>query len=292
MYTTFNVTGLAVFLVALACLPLGTFAETDNLVYINDELYHESFFTDYPPIVDRSTATTTKVLAKTNHERFFDILSNYENFKLDKALWNTSQLGRRTFSKMKYVVCPVWLTDESNIPANVTRMNTVMQLTKEFYDRMSWNQHEITWEFLPDLKLTNLFTTQDVTRTQTSDQCSQYLASIGYTYPESYTGLVVAYNPIKSGELAWKGGVAIVNGNIVWNALPFNYAVHRHEVGHNYGHPHHSAYSYGWRNNILRDFTNTVPDGYDMMSGGKKARNTNCTDCAVLDLTCVVALNC
>ena len=94
------------------------------------------------------------------------------------------------------------------------------------------------------------------------------MTALGYVYPTTHTGLIVAYNPTKTGDFSFRGGVAIINGNTIWNSIPFDYSVHRHEVGHNYGHPHHYAYSYAWRNK--RDFNTAVNDGYDMMSGGKE----------------------
>lgn len=272
MCKTFAVKGLVVVLlvVSLALLPLETLANSDNLVYINDEVYLESYIEEHPTVVDRSTATTTKVLTKSYQERFFDIYSNYETFKKETAIWTRSQQGRRTLTQMKYVICPVWFADEVNIPANVTKMATVMQLTKEFYNRMSWNQHEITWEFLADLKLVNLTASQNATRNQGSDACLQHMASLGYVYPDTYTGLIVAYNPTANGDFSFRGGVGIINGKIIWNSLAFDYSVNRHEIGHNYGHPHHYAYSYDWR--YKRDFTTAVNDGYDMMSGGNSGK--------------------
>ena len=261
-------TGFVVILLTLTLLPLGTFANTDKLVYVNDEVYLESYIKEHPTVVDRSTATTTKVLGKSYHERFFSIFSNYETFKIEPTIWSRSQQGRRTLTQMKYVVCPVWFADEANVPANVTKMNTVLQLTKEFYNRMSWNQHEISWEFLADLKLVNLSASQNPSRSQGSNACKEHMTALGYVYPTTHTGLIVAYNATEAGDFSFRGGVATINGNTIWNSIPFDYSVHRHEVGHNYGHPHHYAYSYAWRNN--RDFNTAVNDGYDMMSGGKE----------------------
>jgi hypothetical protein len=255
-----------IFLVVLALLPLGALANTDNLVYINDEVYLESYIKQYPTVVDRATSASTKVLTKSYHERFFDIFAKYESFKKETSVWTISQQGRRTLTRMKYVICPVWFADEIDVPANVTRINAVMQLTKEFYDRMSWNQHEITWEFLADLKLVNLTASKSTTRNMGSNACLAHMQSLGYLYPSTHTGLIVAYNPTTEGDFSFRGGVGIINGNTIWNSIPFDYSVNRHEIGHNYGHPHHYTYTYDWRYN--RSFTTSANDGYDMMSGG------------------------
>ena len=49
-------------------------------------------------------------------------------------------------------------------------------------------------------------------------------------------------------------------------SVPLDFAVTRHEIGHNFGHPHHHSYKYYWR--LTRDPPEDWFDGYDMMSGG------------------------
>jgi hypothetical protein len=238
----------------------------DNYVFINDEVYLESYIKEFPTIVDRTTATETKVVVKSTRERFFDIFRTYETYKDKDFLWKLSPQGRQTLSKMRYVICPVWFADENNVPANVTKINDIMERTKVYYERMSWYKNVITWEFLPDLKLVNISASQNATRGQVSTACTEYMTSIGYIYPITHTGLIVAYNPTIGGDFSFKGGVATINGNTVWNSLNFDIAVNRHELGHNYGHPHHFAYSYDWR--FKRGTESPLPDGFDMMSDG------------------------
>ena len=244
------------------------FTGAEKFLVVNDEIYLESYVENNPSLVDRATPSTSLVVTKSSRDTFFDIFTKFETYKADQALWTNEQNGRRTLAKMKYVICPIWLSDETNEPANVASMITVMQKNKEFYNRMSWNQHEVTWEFIDDLKLVNYSSSNDPTRGKVADACIDYMTNVrGKTYPDTHTGLIVAYNPTKSGDLSWYGGVAVLNYNITWMSLGFNFEVTRHELGHNYGHPHHSAYSYGWR--FLRGFSSDTFDGYDMMSGGK-----------------------
>ena len=50
-------------------------------------------------------------------------------------------------------------------------------------------------------------------------------------------------------------------------SIPGGFSVGRHEIGHNYGHPHHLSNSYVWR--VDRSKKETAGyDGFDMMSGG------------------------
>jgi hypothetical protein len=242
-------------------------AVAEQFLVVSDEIYLESYVDDHPLIVDRATSSKSAVITKSSRDTFFDVFSKFETYKTDRALWTSTQRGRRTLTNMKYTICPIWLADETNVPANIANMNAVMQKNKEFYQRMSWNQHEVTWDFLDDLKVVNFTTTSNPTRGNVADACSEYMRTVyGRTYPDTHTGLIVAYNPIKSGDLSWRGGVAVINYNITWMSLGFDFGVTRHELGHNYGHPHHSAYSYDWR--FSRGFSSNVLDGFDMMSGG------------------------
>jgi hypothetical protein len=240
-------------------------AVSDEIVFINDEAYLESYLYNQS-IMDRSTVSQTKVLAKTGRDKFFEIFSMFESYKKDRAVWTTSKQGRWTLSKMKYLICPVWFADEIDKPANVALMDAVMQETNDYYKRMSWNQHEVTWEFLPDLKLVNLTTKNNATRNQATYEGIQYINTLGKQYSITHTALLIAYNPTPTGHFSFRGGVGSINYNTTWMSMPFDYSVTRHELGHNYGHPHHYAYSYDWR--IARGYNSSVMDGYDMMSNG------------------------
>jgi hypothetical protein len=248
-------------------------AVSNNIVFVDDVGYLESYVYNQS-IMERATTTETKVFVKTGRDMFYEIFSKFESYKTDRALWTTTQQGRRTLTKMKYLICPVWFADEVEKPADITLMGSIMQRNKEFYERMSWNQHEVTWEFVPDLKFVNLTTTNNPTRDQGSKECLQYINTLGKQYPTTQTGLIVAYNPIQAGDYSFRGGVAVINYNITWMSIPFDFSVTRHELGHNYGHPHHSAYSYDWR--LTRGMSTNVQDGYDMMSGGKHDTRFHC----------------
>ncbi len=49
-------------------------------------------------------------------------------------------------------------------------------------------------------------------------------------------------------------------------SMPLDFAVARHEIGHNFGHPHHHSNKYYWR--LTRGTPEDWFDGFDMMSGG------------------------
>jgi hypothetical protein len=236
-----------------------------SYVVVKDEVYLESNISDIPNW-DRSTATETKVLTSSGRDTFFDIFSNFELTKNDNAVWATTHDGRRTLSKMKYLILPVWFNDEAQTPANISRISAVMEKSKIYYNEMSWNRHEISWEFLDQIQLVNI-SRLSPTLNDVSIAAQQHIAALGKQYPVTHTGIIISYNVAIKGDMNFSGGWGVINGNVTWISMPPSYGVMRHEIGHNYGHPHHGANTYDWR--IERGSSTKTYDGWDMMSNGK-----------------------
>lgn len=55
-------------------------------------------------------------------------------------------------------------------------------------------------------------------------------------------------------------------------ATGIDFAITRHEMGHNFGHPHHKSYKYWYRETGRNDGEgeNSIDDGFDMMSSGNQ----------------------
>jgi hypothetical protein len=250
------------------CLPERSVAVgvDDNYVIVNDEVYLESTLSN-STIWDRASATQTKVVANKNRDvAFFDVFSQLENYKKERPIWNTTQNGRLTLSKMNYLILPIWFNDDNKTAADITKINTTMQQVRQYYKDMSWNQHEVSWSFLNQVELVNISRAKP-TLDEVSKATQEYILPLGMQYPITHTGLIIAYNVAASGDMNFTGGWGVINGNVIWLSMPPVPAVARHELGHNYGHPHHGANTYDWR--INRGSSVATTDGFDMMSGGK-----------------------
>jgi hypothetical protein len=236
------------------------FSDVDSYTVVNDEVYLMPN-TSQTPNSARSTATETRVSSSSTRDTFFDIFSNFEAFKTEDAVWATTGAGRRTLSKMKYLIVPIWYNDEAKTPADIQNINNVMQEVKQYYNEMSWSRHDITWEILTQVTLANI-PKANPDLDNVAAAVDQHILQLGKQYPTTHTGIIIAYKSDGSGP----SGVADVNGNRMWMSMPFAFSVTRHEMGHNYGHRHQRANTYDWR--LSRGFFGNTVDGWDMMSGG------------------------
>jgi len=87
----------------------------------------------------------------------------------------------------------------------------------------------------------------------------------------------LVYNVADAGVFSGGGGWANVNGNFMWNSYEMYITVVRHEIGHNFGHPHHLSNSYTYRNtrpDMKEGDGFAKYDGFDMMSGGNDVPNS------------------
>jgi hypothetical protein len=243
--------------------------DSESYVVVNDEVYLQSSVPDTPNW-GRSTLTETKVLTTSSRDTFFEVFAQFESFKGDSAVWGSTENGRRTLSKMSYLILPIWFNDEPQTPADTSKIAAVMEQTKLYYSDMSWNRHEISWQFLEQVQLVNI-SRANPTLNAVSDAAQTHILTLGMKYPETHTGIIITYNVAAAGDLSSAGGWGAINGNVTWMSMPPSFSVARHEIGHNYGHPHHGSNTYNWR--IGRGFSTTINtlDGFDMMSGGRLA---------------------
>jgi hypothetical protein len=240
--------------------------DSESYVVVNDEVYLQSAVPDVPNW-GRSTLTETKVLTASSRDTFFEIFSRCESFKSERSVWASSESGRRTLSNMKYLILPIWFNDEPTTPADTAKIAAVLEQTKAYYRDMSWSRHDITWQFLEQVQLINI-SRANPTLSAVSDAAQKHILTLGMKFPDTHTGIIITYNVAVAGDMNFAGGWGVINGNVTWMSMPPSFSVTRHEIGHNYGHPHHGSNTYNWR--IGRGFSTTVNtlDGFDMMSGG------------------------
>jgi hypothetical protein len=240
--------------------------DSESYIVVNDEVYLQSAVPDVPNW-GRSSLSETKVLTSSYRDTFFEIFSRSESFKNEPAVWASTEGDRRTLSNMKYLILPIWFNDEPMTPADTTKIAQVMEQTKLYYRDMSWNRHDITWQFLEQVQLVNI-SRANPTLNAVSEAAQKHILALGMKFPDTHTGIIISYNVAATGDMNFAGGWGVINGNVTWMSMPPSFSVTRHEIGHNYGHPHHGSNTYNWR--IGRGFSTTYNtlDGFDMMSGG------------------------
>ncbi len=96
--------------------------------------------------------------------------------------------------------------------------------------------------------------------------------SRGYEKGVNYDGIIFLFWK-DNAALNWGGAAANMNNNFVWAAYDtVSYKVIRHEIGHNFGHDHHSRYHYLYRNTrpLVQDDKIYKAEKLDMVSEEKE----------------------
>jgi len=96
---------------------------------------------------------------------------------------------------------------------------------------------DVTFQILPQ----TVFTVSRASPNfgDTADAAKAIIDSLGYVEDEDYNGINLVYFTAQAGSFSGGGGWANVNGRFMWMSYSLGLAVTRHEIGHNFGHPHH-----------------------------------------------------
>lgn len=138
--------------------------------------------------------------------------SNFNAAKNVDGLWDVSTSGRPTLDKSHLIVLPIWWDGAIQGPTfNRTECNQILEKNRNYYLEMSWNKHDITWEFWDRIVLTGVTSsmadfnnTKNVTRT--------YVASKNYVEFVNYTGIVFLHDLTSQSPFNFSGGWGTVNG--------------------------------------------------------------------------------
>ena len=171
------------------------------------------------------------------------------------------------------MVMPIWWNDESQSDQmNLVDSQSVFSDNNQYYKDMSWNKMDVTYEFLSQSVLNVSKASPSFSDTDTAARDA--LTSLGKVQGVDYDGICLIYNVADSGPFSGYGGWASVNGDFMWNSYQLGINVLRHEIGHNFGHPHHRSNSYTYRETRPSMTEGVAPyDGWDMMSGGNNVPN-------------------
>ena len=200
-------------------------------------------------------AATTQSTAR--HDLFWENYAKKDDWK-DLPIFSNN----KTLTNFHYLVLPIWWSNEDENDPNLA-MNvsvSILEETKTFFDEMSWGKFTMSWDILPQQKFSVSNVNPDFD--ETKNAAFAILEGLGRVRGDgSFDGVMLIHSRAQNGPLDTGGGWASVNGIFVWMTYNLKYKVVRHEVGHNFGHPHHQS-MLGYR------YDEDRWDGFDMMSGG------------------------
>lgn len=158
-------------------------------------------------------------------------LSTFESFKTDDRLFSTGSNGRKTLSKLHYMVLPIYWNGQmwASQKMDMNAINIAMQQTVNQYNSQSWNKFSLTYTLIPQTEhplssATRIF--------QTYSGARNVLQNMGYTQYEDYDGIIIIYNKKGSGDFCCTGGKAVLGGFLATVSYSPSMGLLRHEIGH------------------------------------------------------------
>jgi len=206
--------------------------------------------------IGMSPISSRLVMSPTNRQTdIWSLVNSLDGYK-QSAMWESVN-GVRTLKRMKYMILPVWWSDQDPddeiLAMNPTKIENMFETVTQHYTDMSWGAFDLSIEILPQTQLLESSMQNpdmSVVNRETKSIITDTYSKVSGT---DYDGVVTIYWKAHNGNLSNGGGWGSVNGVNMWmtyyaNTAGLNFAVTRHEVGHNFGHPHHGK-------NLLLCFT-------------------------------------
>jgi len=216
-----------------------------------------------------------------------DILLELDDSKnTNYGVYTNDELSNTpTLTKFHYMILPIWWSDintsDPTFLMDAQSINPTLEQVKLYYEQMSFGLFELDWTILDQAVLPVASTNPSFDETENSAR--SLLNSKGFVDGTDFDGIMLLYFTSQSGPFSGAGGWGGVNENFLWmsynsaDSSPIDYYVTRHEVGHNFGHPHHHSNKYWYREyrpynpeDVGGDanLANNYYDGFDMMSYG------------------------
>jgi len=199
-----------------------------------------------------------------NRHKFWENYLKVDDWK-NSDIFTTGPEGRPVLANFKYIILPIWWSDEDeNNPEKIMDLSTIediMDKNYDYYEEMSFDSIQVTYQILDQTKFSISSENPDFGDTEAAARA--FLDTTDY----SYDGIILVYHTAQDGPFQGGGGWGNVNAYEVpftWMSYRLDFSVTRHEIGHNFGHPHHISMR-GYRE--CRGECGLY-DGFDMMSGG------------------------
>jgi len=203
----------------------------------------------------------------TYRNEFWRIFKDMDNQK-EGNVWKSVD-SRPTLTNFHYVVIPMnWndLHSDPDKPQPTTdKIKEIMDYQVTYYNEMSFGKFTMSYEIYPVTRLSQRSKNPDPNFVSVEIELYEILADDRRNLGSDFDGVIGIYHKTPGGSFANGGGVANVNSNAPMTFIhSWTTGVTRHEIGHNFGHPHHYTNGYLYR---IED-EDPGWDGFDMMSGG------------------------
>jgi len=198
-----------------------------------------------------------------NRKDAFAKLNSRNNYKRPPYFEND------VLTKFRYLFLPTWYSDESpKEPLDRAVFDATCEEVKEYYRKMSFGPMELTCEVLT--QVTVPISKYNPIPKDLKDAVLAKAKAQGREYGDgTFDGLAVLFNSAESGEMNGYNAASVNNiNNFMWIQSIGSRNVIRHEIGHNFGHPHHETLPYQRPVTDDRALEWDRYDGFDMMSGG------------------------
>lgn len=241
----------------------GNYKVVDDMVLIankdNDEdrtLFNQARNLAFQPSVDDRQADV------------WNKIKTMEDYKGGRIFTDNNGDGP-TLSNFHYILQPIWWSDQNSadpsLKMDMSNTESVMERNLNYYRDMSWNKMDVTYNILAQQQLS--VSSVNPSWSDTEAAARALIESQGYIEGVDFDGIILIYYVAQNGPFSGHGGWGNVNGPFTWMSFDTDFAVTRHEIGHNFGHPHHMSNSFGYRDS-RPDVPPPPYDGFDMMSGG------------------------
>lgn len=190
--------------VTFICAIIATFGQHDTRIKNTrrrskyQDVQHEA--PNKPKILRRDSSLSGDS-RRSNH--VWDIINTIDSYK-NGRIFTSGGNDRPTLTSYHYLILPVWWSDESSTPIDVTNVNEALDGAIANHYNQSWGKLEITYEILPQQQIDQ--SKQNPRWYGTFLSAEKVIREKGYIKGQDYDGLIMVHNAATSGMFQYDGG--------------------------------------------------------------------------------------
>jgi hypothetical protein len=135
-----------------------------------------------------------------------------DSFKSNTNVWDLNSPGRPTLNRFHLFILPIRWDGESTPPFDTSVTVPDYDKTVQYYRDMSWNKHEMTYEFHGETVDLIGVTAENADFDNSEKATYDIVSALGKTPNQDFSGISILYEVAKLGPFSGEGGWAQVNG--------------------------------------------------------------------------------